>query len=226
MATPKLHLISFDICPYVERSRIVLEEKNIPYDITYIDLSEKPDWFLKISPRGKVPVLLVDDAPIFESMVINEFIEEAYTSDVSMLPEDPFLRAQARAWIVYNNDVLMPALLDVMFSDDTKQSLDVLMSALAKVEMQLDERTPYFQGEDFGLVDAAYAPLFTRWEILEDLGHGTLLTRFPKLERYKDNLLSKVSVKSARDSNLTPKTHAYIEQRRERVAGEAAQTPV
>jgi glutathione S-transferase len=70
-----LELISFDICPYVERSRIALEHKGVEYDYTEIDLSDKPDWFLEISPRGKVPVLTVDDEPIFESNVINELIE-------------------------------------------------------------------------------------------------------------------------------------------------------
>ena len=212
MAT-KPHLISFDICPYVERSRVVLEEKNIPYDITYVDLQQKPDWFLKISPHGKVPVLLVDEVPVFESVVINEFIEEAFDTSTPMLPQDPFERAQARAWIVYNSEVLMPAMTALLFEPEAAGTLESFVEALAVVEQQLDERTPYFQGERFGLVDATYAPVFTRWEVLEDMGHMGLLQRFPKLERYKDNVLSRLSVKASRDSNLVPKMHEYIAQR-------------
>ncbi|HEX8909242.1 MAG TPA: glutathione S-transferase N-terminal domain-containing protein, partial [Anaeromyxobacteraceae bacterium] len=71
-----LKLVSFDICPYVERSRIVLLEKGLPHDVELIQLSSKPAWFLEVSPMGRVPVLLVDGRPVFESMVINELLNE------------------------------------------------------------------------------------------------------------------------------------------------------
>ena len=76
MSLPKLKLISFTLCPYVQRAMIVLNEKNIPFDIEYIDLSEPPPWFYDISPLEKVPVLLVNDEPLFESMVICEYLDE------------------------------------------------------------------------------------------------------------------------------------------------------
>ena len=58
---PALKLFSHRLCPYVQRARIVLGEKSIDHDLAFIDLANKPDWFLAISPLGKVPVLLVDD---------------------------------------------------------------------------------------------------------------------------------------------------------------------
>lgn len=61
-AMPTIELVSFKICPFVQRSVIALNEKNIDYKITYIDLASPPDWFNEISPLGKVPVLKVDDA--------------------------------------------------------------------------------------------------------------------------------------------------------------------
>ena len=68
----ELKLISHHLCPYVQRARIVLEEKSVPHELEFVDLADKPDWFLEISPLGKVPVLLVDGQPLFESVVIAE----------------------------------------------------------------------------------------------------------------------------------------------------------
>jgi glutathione S-transferase len=71
MNTPKLTLISHHLCPYVQRAAIALRENDIPFERRNIDLANKPDWFLKLSPLGKVPVLVVnDDAVLFESSVI------------------------------------------------------------------------------------------------------------------------------------------------------------
>src|SRR5512141_1835915 len=103
-----LKLVSFDICPYVERSRIVLLEKRLPHEIEFIELANKPAWFLQISPMGRVPVLLVDGRPIFESMVINELLDELQPAP-PLFPDAPLERAEARGWIVFSNDVVMPA---------------------------------------------------------------------------------------------------------------------
>jgi len=72
----KLTLISHVLCPYVQRAVIALKEKGVDYERIDIDLANKPDWFLKISPLGKVPVLKVGDEVIFESAVIAEFLED------------------------------------------------------------------------------------------------------------------------------------------------------
>src|SRR5512140_1720476 len=104
----RLKLISFDICPYVERSRIVLLEKGLPHELELIDLANKPAWFLEISPMGRVPVLRVDDRTVFESMVINELLNEL-APEPPMFPAEPIARAEGRGWIVFANDVLMPA---------------------------------------------------------------------------------------------------------------------
>ena len=66
----------------------MLSEKQIPFQVTEIDLKNKPDWFLKISPYGKVPVLQHDDAVVYESAVINEYLDEVFP-DVPMLADAP-----------------------------------------------------------------------------------------------------------------------------------------
>ncbi len=95
-----LELISFNVCPFVQRSVITLIHKNCDYKITFIDLSNPPGWFLEISPLGKVPVLKVDGKEVlFESAVINEFIDDVTPG--TLKPSDPLTLAKNRAWIEY-----------------------------------------------------------------------------------------------------------------------------
>src|SRR5947209_181556 len=106
---PKLTLISHKLCPYVQRAVIALTEKGVPFERIDIDLANKPDWFLKISPLGKVPVLLVrtDDgeAALFESNVICEYIEETQAGS-KLHPPDALKRAQHRAWMEFGSTIL------------------------------------------------------------------------------------------------------------------------
>src|SRR5438477_1528035 len=99
-----LKLISHKLCPYVQRAVIALTEKGVPFDRIDIDLANKPDWFLKISPLGKTPVLVVGDKAIFESAVILEYLEE--TQQTPLHPADPLDRAEHRSWIEFGSAVL------------------------------------------------------------------------------------------------------------------------
>ncbi len=103
MAAP-LKLISHKLCPYVQRAVITLTEKGVAFERVDIDLANKPEWFLKISPLGKTPVLMVGEAAIFESAVILEYLEE--TEPKPLHPADPLRRAEHRAWIEFGSTVL------------------------------------------------------------------------------------------------------------------------
>src|ERR1700752_2402062 len=103
MAAP-LKLISHKLCPYVQRAVIALTEKGVAFERIDIDLANKPDWFLAISPLGKTPLLLVGDVAIFESAVILEYLEE--TRARPLLPADPLRRAEHRGWIEFGSAVL------------------------------------------------------------------------------------------------------------------------
>lgn len=203
-----LHLISFDVCPYVERSRITLEHKSADYDITFIDLSDKPDWFLEISPRGKVPVLEIDDEPIFESAVINEALEDLLP-EPRMLPDTPIERARARAWIAYNDDVVMPAAAGLWFNeseDQVEQAREDLRDAFETLEDALGQRPgDFFLGDDFSLVDSTYAPVFNRWPVAREYGHDDLLDGLDRLSAYADRLIDHPSSIAGRDDDLVDK---------------------
>ena len=102
--TETLKLISHKLCPYVQRAVISLREKGVPFERIDIDLDNKPDWFLKLSPLGKVPVLQVGDKVVFESAVILEYLEE--TQPNPLHPKDPLTRAEHRAWMEFGSAVL------------------------------------------------------------------------------------------------------------------------
>ena len=96
----KYMLVSFETCPWVQRSAIVLREKNTEFELRHIKADNRPDWFLAISPHKKVPVLSIDDkVSLFESNAINEYLDE--TIAPRLHPEDPIERAVNRAWTDY-----------------------------------------------------------------------------------------------------------------------------
>jgi len=210
-----LKLVSFDICPYVERSRIVLLEKQVEHEVAFIDLADKPAWFLAVSPMGRVPVLLVDGTPVFESMVINELLEELYPSP-PLLPRDPLARAEARGWIVFANDVVMPrsyaaslALAGGATGDALARPVAELKDGLARLEAQAARGGgPFLLGRDFGLADAAFAPFFRRWRIAEGWGgpEARALGLFPALSAWADALLARPSVAGAEPEGLAEKS--------------------
>ena len=87
-------------CPYAQRTRMLMIEKEIPFELTEVDLRNKPDWFLAVSPYGKVPVIVDDGQTIYESAIINEYLDEKY-KNVPMMPKEPVERAKARIWMDY-----------------------------------------------------------------------------------------------------------------------------
>jgi glutathione S-transferase len=218
----RLKLVSFELCPYVERSRIVLLEKDAPHEVEFIDLANKPAWFLAVSPMGRVPVLLVDDRPIFESMIINELLDELHP-DPPMMPKDPLARAEARAWIVFANDVIMPASLAGMIAvaggytgDALAKPLAALRDALGKLEAQVARGGgPFFLGRGFTLADAAYAPFLRRWRAAEEWGvpDARLLGSFPSVTAWADALLARPSVARAAPDQFGPRTRKLFAER-------------
>ena len=190
-----IELISFKLCPFVQRSVITLLEKGVPFDITYIDLSNKPDWFLKISPTGKVPVLRIGDTVLFESAVINEYLDEV--TPPSLHPSDPLEKARHRAWIEYLSTLFMNQFRLIMAKDKVsfEQEREALIEGLARLEEQLADDGPWFAGVRFSLVDTAGAPLMMRTRTLDRNFSTELLKEYPKLQRWSDALLARESVR-------------------------------
>ena len=189
----KPELISFKLCPFVQRSVILLLEKGIDFDITYIDLQQPPEWFLAISPFGKVPVLRCGDTVLFESAVINEYIDE--TRPPSLHPVNPLLRAQNRAWIEFGGGLNIDIHGVIVATDaaDFAAKCDKVKKELARVEDQLGTG-PYLNGDTFSLADAAYAPTLMRLQLIKQLTGLNLMADTPKLQAWADTLLARDSV--------------------------------
>src|ERR1700741_1178614 len=154
-----LKLISHKLCPYVQRAVIALTEKGVAFERIDIDLANKPDWFLKISPLGKTPVLVVGDRAIFESAVILEYLEE--TQGHPLHPADALARAEHRSWIEFGSAVLndVAGLYSAPAAAAFKAKAAQLEARFARLEARVAAAS-WFDGKGFSLVDAVFGPVF------------------------------------------------------------------
>jgi glutathione S-transferase len=217
MAAP-LKLISHKLCPYVQRAVIALTEKGVPFERVDIDLSNKPDWFLAVSPLGKTPVLLVGDVPIFESAVILEYLEE--TQPKPLHPADPLRRAEHRGWIEFGSAVLSDiagfyaAPDQVTFNAKTSQ----LEQRFARLEARV-AAAPWFDGEDFSLADAVFGPVFRYFDVFDEIADFGILADKPKLIRWRQALAARPSVRAAVSADYPALLRAFIERRNSWLSG-------
>lgn len=202
----QLHLIGFDSCPWVQRAAIVLKEKGIDYRRTDIDSENRPDWFLRISPHSKVPVLVVDDRHhLYESNAIVEYLDELHQPRLH--PADPIERAFNRAWTDYL-PTFAGAVTGTTYAPDEasyQARLKEIAPRFARLEAALGERGhagPYFNGAAFSLVDAGYAPFLQRYDFLDRIRPLGIIEGFPRLMAWRDALLARESVRASMAANL------------------------
>lgn len=167
--------------PNCQRTRVVLYEKNLPYETIPVDLAKKEQKrpeFLKMNPYGKVPVLVDGNTTLYESCIINEYLEEKYPNP-PLLPKDPGLKAKIRIGIDYGVNHTYPPyerLRNEMLKAAGERNAEVVTRAqlelkglLQRFEDEIGDR-PYLAG-DFSLLDAAVIPRFLRiaaWGPLAD----------------------------------------------------------
>ena len=193
----EIELISFDLCPFVQRSVITLLEKEIPFKRTNIDLANKPEWFLNISPLGKVPVLRINGNILFESAVINEYLDEI--TPPSMHPQDPLQKAVNRAWIEYGSELSNLSFRMLITEDENvvEQSLQGLRDKFEFLDKNLTHE-PFFNGPAFSLIDAAYAPVFIRIEyLLKQVIDDVVPRGCSKVLAWSDAILARSSVQGS-----------------------------
>jgi len=197
-----IKLYDFKSSPNCQRVKIVLAEKNLPYDIAPIDLrahEQKTPEYLKLNPYGKVPVLTDDATVLYESLIINEYLDEKY-SNPPLMPKDPAKRAKARILVDYGMahfDAPYQRLRMELMKDAKEQNQQVIATAKAELKKLLqrleDEigEQQYLLG-DFSLVDADLLPRFTRLE-----GFGVLPDpSLPRLGNYLERVKARPSVRA------------------------------
>jgi len=185
-----MKIVSSGICPFVQRVTALLEAKNVPYEVEDIDLSDKPDWFLEISPLGQVPVLITDDGrALHESDAVVEYIKE--TAEDPLFPADPVEKARERAWSYL-------ATKNYLVQCSTQRSPDQvtfversakLNKAFATAEKRLGDGR-FFRGDKVGMVDIAWLPLLHRAAIIQQHSGYDFLAEFPKVKAWQQNVLA------------------------------------
>ena len=191
-----IELISFKTCPFVQRAAITLGYKNVEHKVTFIDLADPPDWFLKISPLAKVPVLKVDGDILFESAVINEYLDDITGGELQ--PKDSLTRAKNRAWIEFASNMLgnIYMMKTAAEKDKYEKYRDLLVSQLRRVENRLGDG-PWFNGEDFSLADTAFAPWFAH-DAVDNYRFSVIdAATMPKLDAWSKRLLALPAVKNS-----------------------------
>lgn len=211
MSAP-LVLVSHALCPYVQRAAIVLAEKGLPFERRDIDLANKPAWFLKISPLGKTPVLLVDQQPIFESAVICEYLEEIALPHLH--PANPLQRAQHRAWMEFGSALLNS--IGAFYSAGDEATLTAraqeIRARLGQIEAVLGDG-PFFAGSAFSVVDAVFGPVFRYFDVFDAIDGFALCRSLPKVQRWRSSLASRPSVAGAVRSDYPDRLTRFLRAR-------------
>lgn len=197
-----IKLYDFKSSPNCQRVKVVLAEKNLPYEIVPIDLTKKEQKqadYLKMNPYGKVPVLTDDNTVLYESLIINEYLDEKYPNP-PLMPKDPAKKAKGRILVDYGMahfDSAYQKLRMELMKEAKEQSqpiIDGAKSDLKKLLQRFEEELgdqEYLLGE-FSLVDADLLPRFTRLE-----GFGVLPdASLPRLGKYLARVKARPSVKA------------------------------
>jgi glutathione S-transferase len=214
---PTFKLISAFTCPFVQRSAITLEYKHVAYEIEFIDLGNKPQWFLDLSPTGKVPVLVVRDGEreivLFESAVINEYLDEI--TEGSLLPRDPLLRARHRAMIE-----LVSSAIGDSWHMGVAESREAALAHAATLRAKLGRFEgemvgPFFTGNDLSLVDTAAIPLLLRtvWT-QEPAPELDVFAGLPKVRAWYDEAIKLDAVARSAVPNVREIYREYLANRR------------
>ncbi|MDA8094348.1 MAG: glutathione S-transferase family protein [Betaproteobacteria bacterium] len=210
----QLELVSFKLCPFVQRSVITLLYKDVPFKLTYIDLANRPEWFRRLSPLGKVPLLKVGErAVLFESAVINEYLDE--TTPPPLHPQDPLARAINRAWIEFGSACLMDLYRFTTAAD--APAYEEQRQALTDKMRRLEEGVapaPYFNGPKFSLVDAALAPLLMRLDLLNRTHQFFDPSEFPRLVAWTRALTDLEAVRDSVVPDFAPLYLDFLRTRR------------
>ena len=217
MPLKMLTLISHPLCPFVQRAAIVLLEKGVAFERVNVDLSAKPDWFLALSPTGKVPVLKVpqahaEDAALFESVVICEYLDETQ-GGAPMYPPDALTRARHRAWIEFATQTFAEGwqFLHARDSQAADAKRASFRERLAKLEAEI-ATGPYFAGEAFGMVDAVYAPLFRYFELIDPSAAQQVFDGLPRVSAWREALAARASVRNAVAADYASRFQAHLRQ--------------
>ena len=154
-------LYSGTTCPFSHRCRFVLFEKGMDFEIRDVDLYNKPEDISVMNPYGQVPILVERDLILYESNIINEYIDERFPHP-QLMPPDPIMRARARQLLITMEREVFSHIevleKNVKTADKARQIIRDRLTEMAPVFV----KQKHMLGEDFSMLDVAIAPLLWR----------------------------------------------------------------
>ncbi len=190
MAT--VEIFSAEVCPYAHRSRLVLMHKGVDFTLTEVDLKNKPDWFAEVSPYGKVPAIRHDGRIVYESAIINEYLDEVFP-EPPLMPATPHERAMARIWVDYGNtrfNVASYRFLRENEADKQGELREELDECLVFIDQGMRKASagPFWFGKTPTLVDYSYYPFFERFCNVEHYRNYTMPASCSRLVAWIDTM--------------------------------------
>ncbi|XP_076932350.1 glutathione transferase GST 23-like [Bidens hawaiensis] len=197
----KVKLFATWSSPFVKRIVWALNLKNIEHEVIYEDLANKSPELLKYNPiHKKVPVLVHNEIPICESLVILEYIDETWKNTCPLLPKDPLDRAKERFWARYGDEEVLPSFFGYVMKKgkDQEEAKEAILAHLKRIE-QLLSKKKFLSGESFGFLDIAFGWLAENSRPLEVVAGLKLLDEdsFPNLCAWKDRFLEIPAIKES-----------------------------
>jgi len=216
-----MELFTARVCPYAHRTRLALLEKGLEFEHIEIDFKNKSERFLAASPYGKVPALVHDGQTIYESVIINEYLDEVFT-DPPLMPSSATLRAKARIWTHYCNEYFTPDHYAVIRNRDPGQHAELAAKAAERLRFvereafaKLSGDGPYWFGAEVGLTDLAWYPYFERMPAWTHYRGVTIPEDCPRLAAWAETMAARPSVR-----RIANDAAYYIDSYKDR-AGEA-----
>lgn len=210
----KLKLVGSKFSPFCHRVEMVLLEKNIPYEKEDIVISDKPEWFKKEAPLGKVPLLYVGEKPLFESIAICEYLEDAFPES-PLHPADLVSRGWHRGWMEFSNGILAGT-FGMMFSQNQQEFDEKKAETVARVAI-LDKHlkfNPYFDGEKFSLVDACLASAFKPLTYIDNKFTLEIFDLHKNAATYIESIVARGSLHKALPSDYEELFKAFLERKK------------
>lgn len=197
-----LRLYSMRLCPFAQRTRLVLVHKNIPHEVVNINLKYKPSWFLEKNPVGLVPVIEYKGDVICESSICDEFLDEHYDQS-ALLPDSSFKRAHSKLLMHNFDKTVVPGFYGMLsrYPEKREKALEKLFSAFQTYETTLqNQKTRYFQGNACGMADFHFWPWFERIPAIEQLNGREFMPKetYPALNQWVQNMEELEAVKQTK----------------------------
>lgn len=200
-----IKIVSFTICPFAQRVIAALEAKKIPYEIEYIDLSDKPEWFANLSPTGQVPVLIaVNGTVLHESDAIVEYIDDEY--GVLREASNNQEKALERAWSYQAAKNYMVQCSAQRAGDKStfEERSKSLLGVFDRIDKQLNN-APFFYGKQLSKVDVAWLPILHRAALIHERTGYDFIGNNPKVKEWKNSLLATGLADKSVATNFTEK---------------------